>query len=67
MIDPFPYIGIGDASAVGLQSYLSDAKRMAGEALQDGAKGEMIRVRNLSSRQELQGEVVAPGLVRVPM
>ena len=34
VIDPFPYIGIGDASAVGLQAYLSDAKRMAGEALE---------------------------------
>jgi nucleotide-binding universal stress UspA family protein len=33
VIDPFPYIGIGDASAVGLQAYLSDAKRMAGDAL----------------------------------
>lgn len=41
--------------------------RMAGEALQDGAKGERIRVRNLSSRQEVQGEVVAAGLVKVPM
>ncbi len=37
VIDPFPYIGIGDASAVGLQSYLSDAKRMAGEALEQVA------------------------------
>ncbi len=33
VIDPFPYIGIGDASAVGLQAYLSDAKRVAGDAL----------------------------------
>lgn len=33
VIDPFPYIGIGDASAVGLQSYLTDAKRTAGIAL----------------------------------
>jgi nucleotide-binding universal stress UspA family protein len=34
VIDPFHYIGIGDASAVGLQAYLSDAKRVAGEALE---------------------------------
>lgn len=34
VIDPFPYIGIGDASAVGLQSYLSEAKRVAGAALE---------------------------------
>lgn len=33
VIDPFPYIGIGDASAVGLQAYLSEAKLAAGQAL----------------------------------
>lgn len=33
VIDPFPYIGIGDASAVGLQAYLSEAKLAASEAL----------------------------------
>ena len=33
VIDPFPYIGIGDASAVGLQAYLTEAKRTAGVAL----------------------------------
>jgi len=26
VIDPFPYIGIGDASAIGLQAYLTEAK-----------------------------------------
>ena len=38
VIDPFPYIGIGDASAVGLQAYLSDAKRVAGDALESVAQ-----------------------------
>lgn len=33
VIDPFPYIGIGDASAIGLQSYLTEAKAAAGVAL----------------------------------
>ena len=33
VIDPFPYIGIGDASAVALQAYLSEAKSAAGKAL----------------------------------
>jgi nucleotide-binding universal stress UspA family protein len=33
VIDPFPFIGIGDASAAGLQAYLSEAKRAAGQAL----------------------------------
>jgi len=34
VIDPFPYIGVGDASAVGLQAYLSEAKAAAGQALE---------------------------------
>lgn len=34
VIDPFPYIGIGDASAIGLQAYLSEAKAAAGQALE---------------------------------
>lgn len=33
VIDPFPYIGIGDASAVGLQAYLAEAKSAANQAL----------------------------------
>jgi len=38
VIDPFPYIGIGDASAIALQSYLSEAKSVAGQALDALAK-----------------------------
>lgn len=41
--------------------------RISGEALSDGARGDMIRVRNVSSRRVVQGEVVSKGLVRVPM
>ena len=33
VIDPFPYIGIGDASAAGLQAYLAESRRVAGQAL----------------------------------
>ena len=33
VIDPFPFIGIGDASAVALQSYMSEARRAATQAL----------------------------------
>ena len=33
VIDPFPYIGIGDASAAGLQAYLAEARNAAGQAL----------------------------------
>ena len=35
VIDPFPFIGIGDASAVGLQAYLSEAQAEAGKSLSD--------------------------------
>jgi flagella basal body P-ring formation protein FlgA len=41
--------------------------RMEGEALSDGAPGELIRVRNLSSRQEIEAEVIGPGQVQVRM
>lgn len=35
VIDPFPFIGIGDASAIGLQAYLSEAQTAAGQSLGD--------------------------------
>ncbi|WP_374412942.1 universal stress protein [Hydrogenophaga sp.] len=38
VIDPFPYIGIGDASAAGLQAYLSESRSVAGQALDALAK-----------------------------
>lgn len=40
---------------------------MEGKALDSGARGELIEVENLSSRQKLEAEVVAPGVVRVRM
>jgi flagella basal body P-ring formation protein FlgA len=41
--------------------------RMAGTALEDGAQGQMIRVRNLSSKREVQGVVTGVGIVEVQM
>lgn len=35
VIDPFPFIGVGDASAVGLQAYMSEAQAAAGQSLVD--------------------------------
>ena len=35
VIDPFPYIGIGDASAIGLQAYLNEAQAAATQSLDD--------------------------------
>jgi len=40
---------------------------MEGKALVDGAMGDIIRVKNNSSRRELEAEVVGAGLVRVRM
>lgn len=34
VINPFPYIGIGDASAIGLQAYLTEAQAAASQSLQ---------------------------------
>lgn len=33
VIDPFPFIGIGDASALGLQAYLAEAQAAASQSL----------------------------------
>ena len=41
--------------------------RMLGKALQNGSLGELIRVRNESSKKELDAKVVAPGIVEVAM
>ncbi len=38
VIDPFPFIGVGDASAVGLQAYMSEVQATAGQALADVRK-----------------------------
>lgn len=40
---------------------------MKGEALEDGASGERIRVRNLSSRRVVEAEVIGRNQVRVPL
>ncbi len=39
--------------------------RMEGQALGDGAKGDVIQVRNLSSGRAIEGVVVGPGVVQV--
>ncbi len=39
--------------------------RMKGKALMDGSAGQLIKVKNVKSRRIVEGEVVAPGLVRV--
>jgi len=41
--------------------------RMAGKALTDGAKGDLIEVENLSSKRTVEAVVASPGQVRVRM
>ncbi len=41
--------------------------RMAGKALQSGGLGDLIRVRNESSKKELDARIIAPGIVEVAM
>lgn len=41
--------------------------RIKGQALQDGAIGEQIQVRNTQSRRIIRAIVIAPGQVEVPM
>jgi flagella basal body P-ring formation protein FlgA len=41
--------------------------RMAGEAMSDGAAGDRIQVRNLSSKRVVEGTVVSPMIVQVDM
>lgn len=43
------------------------AIRVKGEALMDGRKGDLIRVKNHSSKREIQAIVVATGIVKVSM
>lgn len=49
------------ASAQGLEVHSS------GEALQNGARGDRIRVRNLHSRRLIEAQVIASGVVKVAM
>lgn len=41
--------------------------RVKGKAMMDGFRGESIRIKNFRSKRELQGEVIAPGTVRISL
>jgi flagella basal body P-ring formation protein FlgA len=41
--------------------------RMEGKALEAGARGDVITVLNLSSKQKVEARVLAPGKVQVQM
>jgi flagella basal body P-ring formation protein FlgA len=66
MLKPAILIKRGEKVIISAQSDSLQVK-MEGQALQAGAKGELIEVKNLSSRQVIEAEVIAPGVVRVRM
>jgi flagella basal body P-ring formation protein FlgA len=66
MLKPAILIKRGEKVIISAESSSLQVK-MEGLALQAGAKGELIEVKNLSSRQVIEAEVIAPGLVRVRM
>ena len=62
VIDPFPYIGIGDASAVGLQAYLTEAKSAATRAL-DGLSKVCVASGVPFSGDTIERNVVYEGIL----
>ncbi len=66
MLDVRKLIKRGDIVTI-MASSGALAIRVKGEALMDGRKGDLIRVRNDSSKREIQAVVVATGMVKVSM
>ncbi|HEB87499.1 MAG TPA: flagellar basal body P-ring formation protein FlgA [Gammaproteobacteria bacterium] len=66
MLDVRKLIKRGDIVTI-MASSGTLAIRVEGEALMDGRKGDLIRVRNHSSNREIQAVVVATGVVKVSM
>lgn len=62
VIDPFPYIGIGEAAAVGLQAYLSEARSAAGRALE--ALGQVCKAHGVPfAGDTIERSVVYEGVI----
>ena len=66
MLKPAILIKRGEKVIIRAESSSIQVK-MEGQAMQEGAKGAMIEVKNLSSKQVIEAEVVSPGVVRVRM
>ena len=41
--------------------------RASGKAMEDGAYGELIRVKNTNSNKVVEGRITAPGLIKVSL
>ncbi len=66
LIAPPKIVNRGDRVFIQARNSSFEVK-MQGQALQDGAKGAVIRVKNLGSKREITAEVIGPGLVAVQM
>lgn len=65
MVTPAPLVQRGQKVWIATQTG-GVSVAMQGEALNDGAAGERIRVRNLSSKRVLEAEVISSNQVQVP-
>ena len=66
MLDIRKLVKRGDIVTI-MASSSTIAIRVKGQALMDGRKGDVIRVKNQSSKREIQAIVVATGMVKVSM
>jgi nucleotide-binding universal stress UspA family protein len=62
VIDPFPYIGLGEASAFGLQAYLSEAQAMATQSL-DGVRAMAEAAGVLFMAETIERSAVFEGIL----
>ncbi|WP_184682508.1 flagellar basal body P-ring formation chaperone FlgA [Pseudomonas fluvialis] len=66
MVEMADVVSKGDQVVISASTHSMSVK-MPGEALSDGAPGEQIRVRNLSSQRVIKARVTGPGQVEVNM
>ncbi|MGM0676987.1 flagellar basal body P-ring formation chaperone FlgA [Ectothiorhodospira marina] len=66
MVEPQRLVHRGERVTL-LSENAAISVRMAGEAMADGAYGDRVRVRNLSSRRVVEGRVLSAGVVGVNM
>lgn len=66
LVDPARMINRGEKVVIIAESP-GLSIRSSGEALQDGAYGELIRVKNTSSNKIVEGRITAPGQIKVSL
>jgi flagella basal body P-ring formation protein FlgA len=66
LVDPARMINRGERVVITAESP-GLSIRSTGEAMQDGAYGELIRVKNTSSDKIVEGRITAPGQIKVSL